>query len=636
MFSFSWVTFWLKELRSKRNAPKIAVLKGILVVVLLAAAALTTLSTYTRLRAAEHDIFKAKFSATAHSVMSDLFNSYAGMNYAANELALTYSNVYSEPDDWPNAAWRGFQPVAEFLIKASSVQSLVFMPLLRPEEAPSYVESIRKYYRDGGQSKWDSFSPAEFPNGTVWRVDYTASPPAFVPDMFGNSTQSANQILTPVAQYTLSTISLPNIGNYNAHSDSLYTASMDQVIECVDGHQLLSSAASCNALSPTGDVYNSKGELIGDMFAIIVHPIVLENNTELVGFMGAPFSWAGLLQKTVQDSMGAIDVVIESPGWTFTYRIKDCVPRLLGRGDRHNAKYDSYVVPSTSHSVGIDVPMSGYTVRIYPTKEFEDSVRTVQPLAGAMLLLAIFAFCTLLFGIYDLLTQREFDRNVTVLDTKRRFVRFISHEIRTPLNTVRLGMKLLEVEMGKFASKVTEAEPNSLSALILGALQAWQTLADEIMESSESAVEVLNDLLNYDKVERGALALEFSCVDLLAVVKRLTSTMQVQAKQKDITLTLQDSWSSRGLSSPTSLVTLEYDLEHASEETRTAVADSVRMDQVLRNLVSNALKFTPAGGRVCVTGKSILLCFFRAAPDTNADALLYMFVCEQLQRATRR
>jgi hypothetical protein len=631
----SWVTSWLKELRSKRNAPKIAVLKGILVVVLLAAAALTTLSTYTRLRAAEHDVFKAKFSATARSVMSDLFNSYAGMNYAVNEMALTYSNVYSEPDDWPNTAWRGFQPVAEFLIKATSVQSLVFMPLLRPEEAPAYVESIKQYYSESGQNKWGSFSPAEFPNGTIWQVDYTVSPPAFVPDMFGNSTQSANHILTPVAQYTMSTISLPNVGNFNAHSDAHYTASIDDVIACVGEHHMSSSAASCSALSPTSDVYGADGQPIGDMFAIIVHPIVLsESNMKLVGFTAAPFSWADLLQKTVQDSMGSIDVVIESPGWSFTYRIKDCVPRLLGKGDRHNPKYDSYVVPSTSHSSTIAVPMSGYTVRIYPTKEFEDSVRTVQPLAGAMLLLAIFVFCTLLFGLYDLLTQREFDRNVTVLDTKRRFVRFISHEIRTPLNTVRLGMKLLEVEMGKFASNVTGAEPNSLSALILGALQAWQTLADEIMESSESAVEVLNDLLNYDKVERGALALEFSCVDLLAVVKRLTSTMQVQAKQKDITLTLQDSWSSRGLSSPTSLATLEHDLEHALEDTRTAVADSVRMDQVLRNLVSNALKFTPAGGRVCVTGTSILGCFSVVRLILTPSSCCH--ICVQLPPATRR
>jgi signal transduction histidine kinase len=205
--------------------------------------------------------------------------------------------------------------------------------------------------------------------------------------------------------------------------------------------------------------------------------------------------------------------------------------------------------------------------------------------------------------MYDRLTRREFDHNLAVLDTKRRFVRFISHEIRTPLNTVRLGMKLLEVEMAKFVSKLSKSSPKDLASLVKVTLASWKQLADEIIESSESAVEVLNDLLNYDKIEIGTMKLEFGYFDVRELLEKTTAAMQVQAQQKGINLELNCSWlRSFGALSGDSGDGEQVDIRG---EDRTVIGDSARMSQVVRNLISNALKFTPSNGQVSVSGEAL-------------------------------
>jgi signal transduction histidine kinase len=52
---------------------------------------------------------------------------------------------------------------------------------------------------------------------------------------------------------------------------------------------------------------------------------------------------------------------------------------------------------------------------------------------------------SMIFLLYDFAVSRQSERQQVVLDTKRRYVRFISHEIRTPLNTIRLGLKLFDL-----------------------------------------------------------------------------------------------------------------------------------------------------------------------------------------------
>jgi signal transduction histidine kinase len=110
-------------------------------------------------------------------------------------------------------------------------------------------------------------------------------------------------------------------------------------------------------------------------------------------------------------------------------------------------------------------------------------------------------------------------------------------------------------------------------------------------------VDVLNDLLNYDKIETGTLRLEFSSVPIWQVLKKTTAGFAMQAKEKKVSFTLTGKlWD--GQLSPSELA--EY-------QALRVVGDSMRISQVLRNICSNALKFTPTSGSVSIHGKTINL-----------------------------
>ena len=303
-----------------------------------------------------------------------------------------------------------------------------------------------------------------------------------------------------------------------------------------------------------------------------------------------------MLSDIIPTSVGSLYCVVSTDFEIFTFLIEQGKPRVLGNGDLHDTKFSEYGMSAALLHPSVKVTeSSSYTLTFYPTQDFADDYETDLPLIGALVLLFIFLFCSALFATYDVLMQRKFGRNQAVLDTKRRFVRFISHEIRTPLNIIALGMKLLDVEMDKVATSMRTKNPNEAQVIMKQSLRSWKHLAKEIVESSESAVEVLNDLLNYDKIEVGALKLEFTFFNMRDLVQRTVSMLQVQAQLKDINIQL--------LQGNPLETAGESHHEDLPLEDCMVVGDVARMGQVLRNLISNALKFTPSAGAVTVTGK---------------------------------
>ena len=89
------------------------------------------------------------------------------------------------------------------------------------------------------------------------------------------------------------------------------------------------------------------------------------------------------------------------------------------------------------------------------------------------------------------------------LEKKRTFVRFVSHEIRTPLNIVHMGLKYLQREISNINMTIEEKH---------------QVIRD-IQGSLETSLDILNDLLNYEKLDAGIMKLELEPLSVWPLIR---------------------------------------------------------------------------------------------------------------------
>jgi signal transduction histidine kinase len=139
-------------------------------------------------------------------------------------------------------------------------------------------------------------------------------------------------------------------------------------------------------------------------------------------------------------------------------------------------------------------------------------------------------------------------------DTKNRFLSFMSHEIRTPLSSVIVLARLLVDEVD-------------------GSLNSEQLKqARFIYESASSLNSIVNDLLDLAKVQSGKLEVNVECVAVERIISSLRGTTRPLSAESPVVLQFDD---------------VPAGLEICSDE--------MKITQILRNFISNALKFTECG-----------------------------------------
>jgi PAS domain S-box-containing protein len=169
---------------------------------------------------------------------------------------------------------------------------------------------------------------------------------------------------------------------------------------------------------------------------------------------------------------------------------------------------------------------------------------------------------------------------------KDEFLANLSHELRTPMNAIIGWTHLLKT------GRLDEAQR--------------QRAMESIDRGARSQAKLIEDLLDVSRIVSGKLSLTLTPVDLPAVLNAALDSQRPAAQAKNLRLELS-------VSAPDCAVT----------------GDVGRLQQVFLNILSNAVKFTPAGGRVSVTLECAPDCARVAIADTGegiaAEFLPFVF-----------
>jgi len=140
---------------------------------------------------------------------------------------------------------------------------------------------------------------------------------------------------------------------------------------------------------------------------------------------------------------------------------------------------------------------------------------------------------------------------------KAEFLTAMSHELRTPLNAIGGYTELLSLGLG---GPVTAEQGDYLERIRL---------------SQQHLMGIITDLLNFSRIEAGHLTYDIAPVPLISVINAVVPLVQPQAEAKGVSLTAD----------PTNSDCV-------------ALADRAKVDQIILNILSNAVKFTNSGGRI--------------------------------------
>lgn len=160
------------------------------------------------------------------------------------------------------------------------------------------------------------------------------------------------------------------------------------------------------------------------------------------------------------------------------------------------------------------------------------------------------------FNIGTVTVFRDFTREAEVERLKSTFVAIVSHELRTPLNAV-LG----------YAEMFKEAVYGPMN-------QKQVNMADRIINNTQRLLGLINDLLDQAQMEAGKLTITMGPVKTSELLENLHGLLDKTASDKGLSLTSE----------------MDDDLPE------TLIGDSARLQQILVNLVTNAIKFTEQGG----------------------------------------
>lgn len=629
------------------NLRRTVLLRIILIGSLLTAAGVCAALSYIVLSNAERNTAAQTYRSIALSATLNA-KAIVERKFQASEVTAALAS-WSNPDaaDWPLIFINGYMHITDKIARLAQSTTQATVVFLNPSQTEAFESHIAGVYATEGRPNTTGYSDFGF---GIWKPDLDPNNNQTFEDGREHDTTgevSKNAAVASAWLYSfllellslmihcvllliypsfplsipqnawggqderLAVLALHNVPNpssilYNAYSEEDRGIYVDSMNACVRAHNDTTTSPTCAAFSDMLELKIRAGPA-----ALLFHPIFPANDpTEFVGIASTSMHWEEALDNIVPDYVNGLTCVVSTTTASFTYEVQSGgVIQLMGDGDMHDERYDDY-----AHSVVLNEIQTGadtsavYTLTVYPSATMFQTFATKSPLVVALAFLGVILFCAMLFFLYDVLMRHEAEQRKLILDMKRRFVRFISHEIRTPLNTVCVGLELLERELKKDTPKGGVDKDGTSATPTLEDMNFWHTITIDMKENAGIAVSILNDMLNYDKLETKTLELETEEVNPWALIEQTVNQFQLQSIDRDVDIKLtieQPEYGSNRSSIVESLRSENCRSDGGPTDIENGdlcvIGDEVRLSQVFRNIISNALKFTPKDGKIIVS-----------------------------------
>ncbi len=142
---------------------------------------------------------------------------------------------------------------------------------------------------------------------------------------------------------------------------------------------------------------------------------------------------------------------------------------------------------------------------------------------------------------------------------KSEFISIVSHELRTPLTPIKNALSILA------SGRCGHLEENAMK------------FVDMAKRNVENLTNIINDILDINKIEAGKMDFNYKLMNIHSVIENVRANFDCVAKEHEIIFNTQE-----------------------QDNLPDIYADSQRLGQVLTNLVSNAIKFTPKGKNITI------------------------------------
>lgn len=646
------------------NEVAVTRLRWLLVGALVGSALLVSVLVYLYTSTRERNEFEAQLNSDAKKVLANVGQTFVGTMGAADGFMnrVVYQGRGTSNSTWPMVPTiPGLAVQAAKLIAQTNSIYMAFYPLITKEQRPTWENFTRDNddWVDSAlraQAKNPNFHGPILTNFSkshiIWNNEgeepQNASGP-FLPSWMGSP------VIPYYYPYNWNSLAYPAFAKgllHTIHNKSLVVTAVANHADPNDPE----AVSQANVTSDWAIPYLYPGEDPNEPFSDMYYPVIdnfddesvlidTSTNQPALGAVAFSFYWRHMLKNILPPYSKGLITVFENPcnnNQQFTYRIDGPTPTFLGFGDWHQPKFDDLATSASLSTLTqspkrgdysyTGVPMTDqfcpWTLTVYPSDSMESAFVTYAPIWFALGSTCIFVFVAALFWVYDTLVRQEFNAKEQLLQAKRHFMRFVSHEVRTPLNAVCLGLACLQDELkvaveediattnGKHVSSQTTINSNETDQTMDGTslsssdrsrsssralqLEQWLNLTKEICDSAESSTEVLNDLLNYDKIQMGSFTMELSVLSLWNLVQETSREFRLSARHKNIQFTLENYLLLADVSSRDHFSTSDPEDAASVLQSFKIVADSIRLSQILRNLVSNAIKFTPEGGHLTI------------------------------------